>query len=176
MKQEILKSLLEKINAYGLHEAVRARLTEGPDTGSVQLLYSSLVAALNTELKRQQAANPKQTGLQGTIFSYNQSGVGAEGENHDIKYYLTYKKADSTSSASGGSLDDSTTRLKDYSVPNGPLGAANTLKNYVKTLPNGEKYPKLLGKNFSTAGAIAAIDAWLKPYITPVTPVPTKKP
>ena len=28
MKQEILKSLLEKINAYGLHEAVRARLME----------------------------------------------------------------------------------------------------------------------------------------------------
>ena len=32
MKQEILKSLLEKINAYGLHEAVRARLMEQTNT------------------------------------------------------------------------------------------------------------------------------------------------
>lgn len=171
MKQEILKSLLEKINSYGLHEAVRARLTEAAvDATAVQSLYSSVAAALNKELKAKQTANPNRTGIQGTIFGYNQAGVGPEGEGHDIKFYLTYKKADSTSGSTGGSLDDSETRLTYYTYQDGPKTQANTLKAYIRTLPNGTAYPKLLGKDFNVAGAIAAIDAWLKPYQATVTP------
>jgi hypothetical protein len=37
MKQEILKSLLEKINAYGLHEAVRVRLMEDSNRNILSL-------------------------------------------------------------------------------------------------------------------------------------------
>jgi hypothetical protein len=49
MKQEILKSLLEKINAYGLHEAVRVRLME-------QTIASTQAQAFITEFNRVMAA------------------------------------------------------------------------------------------------------------------------
>ena len=171
MKNILAENML-RFGTKNISEAdIRTKLTEAAvDATSVQALYSSVVAALNKELKAKQTANPNKTGIQGTIFGYNQAGVGPEGEGHDIKFYLTYKKADSTSGATGGSLDGSVTNLTYYTYQDGPKTQANTLKTYIKTLPDGTKYPKLLGKDFNVAGAIAAIDAWLKPYQATVTP------
>lgn len=45
MKQEILKSLLEKINAYGLHEAVRVRLRESQN----QLLVTTILLPMKKD-------------------------------------------------------------------------------------------------------------------------------
>lgn len=45
MKQEILKSILEKINAHGLHEAVRVRLTESQS----QLLVTTILLPMKKD-------------------------------------------------------------------------------------------------------------------------------
>lgn len=61
MKQEILKSLLEKINAYGLHEAVRTRLTEQTGEVIVTTIFLPMKKDQNGKLQYSETSSIKFT-------------------------------------------------------------------------------------------------------------------
>ena len=61
MKQEILKSILEKINAYGLHEAVRARLTEQVGQVIVTTIFLPMKKDQNGKLQYSETSSIKFT-------------------------------------------------------------------------------------------------------------------